>query len=312
MLDGGGGVRGTRDYYPFGLPMPGRHEKGSPPTQEDYTGHVKDGETGLHYAGARYYSAAFGRWLKPDPILGTKGPKALLKQDARLLMMTSYNYTFSNPIGLRDPTGLRPRPSDDSFRPDMGSTCLGDLCDKNLKPDLDLSPKEKARLPNYIASEGKSGDCPDCVNEEPIQMEGVVVTAEKKAVSATATAYGGLGACANFVEGGNLPQSWYKTGKYMTGRAARWGARTGLGLTFIMRGGKAVTAYNQGRSQRAAANMGAFVGSWVGGAIGAGGCAIGTYGIAATACGAGASLAGEQIGYYGTYYTIEGVQQLRE
>jgi hypothetical protein len=194
----------------------------------------------------------------------------------------------------------------------MGSTCLGDLCDKNLKPDLDLSPKEKARLPNYIASEGKSGDCPDCVNEEPIQMEGVVVTAEKKAVSATATAYGGLGAYANFVEGGNLPQSWYKTGKYMTGRAARWGARTGLGLTFIMRGGKAVTAYNQGRSQRAAANMGAFVGSWVGGAIGAGGCAIGTYGIAATACGAGASLAGEQIGYYGTYYTIEGVQQLRE
>ena len=31
-----------------------------------------------------------------------------------------------------------------------------------------------------------------------------------------------------------------------------------------------------------------------------------------TACGAGASLAEEQIGYYGTYYTIEGVQQLRE
>lgn len=61
----------------------------------------------------------------------------------------------------------------------MGSPCLGDLCDKNIKPDLDLSP-EKARLPNYIASGGKSGDCPDCVNEEPIQMEEVVVTAERE------------------------------------------------------------------------------------------------------------------------------------
>ena len=61
VLDGGGGVRETRDYYSFGLPMPGRYEKGSPPTKEDYTGHVKDEATGLHYAGARYYSGAFGR-----------------------------------------------------------------------------------------------------------------------------------------------------------------------------------------------------------------------------------------------------------
>ena len=108
VLDGGGGVRETRDYYPFGLPMPGRYEKGSPPTQEDYTGHVKDEATGLHYAGARYYSSAFGRWLGPDPILGQKGPKDLLKQDGRLLTMTSYNYAFGNPATLADPTGLAP------------------------------------------------------------------------------------------------------------------------------------------------------------------------------------------------------------
>jgi len=108
VLDGSGSVKEARDYYPFGLPMPGRYEKGSPPTEEDFTGHVKDGETGLHYAGARYYSAAFARWLKPDPILGQKGPKALLKQDARLLTMTSYNYAFDNPLRLADPTGMVP------------------------------------------------------------------------------------------------------------------------------------------------------------------------------------------------------------
>jgi len=108
VLDGGGGVRETRDYYPFGLPMPGRYERGSPPTEEDFTGHVKDETTGLHYAGARYYSSAFGRWLGPDPILGQKGPKDLLKQDGRLLTMTSYNYAFGNPATLADPTGLAP------------------------------------------------------------------------------------------------------------------------------------------------------------------------------------------------------------
>ena len=118
MLDGGGGVKETRDYYPFGLPMPGRYEKRSPPTQEDFTGHVKDGETELHYAGARYCSSAFGRWLKPDPILGEKGPKALLKQDARLLAMTSYNYAFGSPATLTDPTGLAPM---DWYRDEEGN-----------------------------------------------------------------------------------------------------------------------------------------------------------------------------------------------
>jgi RHS repeat-associated protein len=108
VLGGSGGVKETRDYYPFGLPMPGRYDKGSPPTKEDFTGHVKDTETGLHYAGARYYSGAFARWLGPDPILGEKPPKKLLKQDPRLLTMTSYNYTFNNPARLTDPDGKAP------------------------------------------------------------------------------------------------------------------------------------------------------------------------------------------------------------
>jgi RHS repeat-associated protein len=89
--------------------MPGRTTQESPTeTEEDFTGHVKDGSTQLHYAGARYYSAVFGRWTTTDPILGEKGPKALLKQDERLLTMTSYNYTFGNPVAFQDPNGRLP------------------------------------------------------------------------------------------------------------------------------------------------------------------------------------------------------------
>ena len=118
VMDDSANVEETRDYYPFGLPMPGRYDKGSPPTKEDFTGHVKDGETGRHYAGARYYSAAFGRWMTTDPILGEKGPKALLKQDARLLTMSSYNYAFGSPTTLTDPTGLAPM---DWYRDEEGN-----------------------------------------------------------------------------------------------------------------------------------------------------------------------------------------------
>ena len=93
VLDGGGGVRETRDYYPFGLPMPGRYEEGSPPTQEDYTGHLKDNSTQLHYAGARYYSAAFGRWTTTDRF-ADKYPS-----------LSPYQYAANNPANIIDVNG---------------------------------------------------------------------------------------------------------------------------------------------------------------------------------------------------------------
>ncbi|MEF8795831.1 MAG: RHS repeat-associated core domain-containing protein [Salinivenus sp.] len=88
--------------------MHGRYNQSSSPTKEDVTGHVKDNSANLHDAGARYYSGAFARWLGPDPILGEKGAKKLLKQDARLIVMSSYNYAFDNPTTLTDPIGLAP------------------------------------------------------------------------------------------------------------------------------------------------------------------------------------------------------------
>ena len=93
VMDDSANVEETRDYYPFGLPMPGRYEKGSPPTQEDYTGHVKDEATGLHYAGARYYSSAFGRWTTTDPLADKN------------FADSPYAYAVNNPLRYVDPTG---------------------------------------------------------------------------------------------------------------------------------------------------------------------------------------------------------------
>ncbi|PSQ75402.1 MAG: hypothetical protein BRD36_00005, partial [Bacteroidetes bacterium QH_7_64_110] len=93
VMDDSANVEETRDYYPFGLPMPGRYEKGSPPTQEDYTGHVKDESTGLHYAGARYYSAAFARGTTTDPLADKN------------FADSPYAYAVNNPLRYVDPTG---------------------------------------------------------------------------------------------------------------------------------------------------------------------------------------------------------------
>jgi RHS repeat-associated protein len=62
----------------------------------------------MHYAGARFYMSAIGRWGTTDPILDEQGPGALLQQDPRLLTMSAYNYTFNDPANLLDPDGRKP------------------------------------------------------------------------------------------------------------------------------------------------------------------------------------------------------------
>ncbi len=92
--------------------VPGRSMTPGTETAEDYTGHELDaeansfaGQTGMHYAGARYYMSALGRWTSTDPLLN--GSPAGLVKDGRLhyLSASPYNYVFNNPTGLVDPTG---------------------------------------------------------------------------------------------------------------------------------------------------------------------------------------------------------------
>ena len=68
VVNSSGTVLETRDYYPFtplrsvsrpsascGLEMPGRSYLSGTKAKENYTGHERDAETGMLYAGARYY-----------------------------------------------------------------------------------------------------------------------------------------------------------------------------------------------------------------------------------------------------------------
>ena len=96
VLDGNGSVVETRDHYPFGLEMPGRSFVSGQRTKENFTGHELDDESGLVYAGARYYMPGVGRWTSVDP-LGGDYPGS-----------SPYNYALNNPANLFDPTGLCP------------------------------------------------------------------------------------------------------------------------------------------------------------------------------------------------------------
>jgi len=58
-----------------------------------FTGHELDRETGLYYAGARYYDPRISTWLSTDLLMEAQPNK------------TPYHYTSNNPINRVDPDG---------------------------------------------------------------------------------------------------------------------------------------------------------------------------------------------------------------
>jgi RHS repeat-associated protein len=83
------------DYYPYGKIL---REFRADTKAEKYltTHHERDDETGLDYRGARYYDADIARFLSLDP------------DAADYVSWSPYNYVFSNPAILTDPTGKGP------------------------------------------------------------------------------------------------------------------------------------------------------------------------------------------------------------
>src|SRR4030095_6119663 len=81
---------------------------------QKFTGKERDAETRLDYFGARYFSAAQGRFMSPDPLGGRlEDPQTLNR----------YSYVRNAPLILTDPTGL-----------DFNLDCKdeGDTCHKGL------------------------------------------------------------------------------------------------------------------------------------------------------------------------------------
>jgi RHS repeat-associated protein len=95
ITDGAGSVVSEHKYFPFGesttaeAPSHNSHK---------FTGHERDGESGLDYMTARYYEAGVGRFLSSDPS----------DSSARRQSPQSWNrYAFANnsPVRFFDPDG---------------------------------------------------------------------------------------------------------------------------------------------------------------------------------------------------------------
>ncbi|MBO6524833.1 MAG: hypothetical protein JJ971_13460 [Balneolaceae bacterium] len=98
-VDVDGDVVGYDDYYPFGLPMPGRssHTGSNPNSDYKFTGYELDEVAGtdlkMYHANARGYDPILGRFGQVDPHYDSYPEWA------------PYTYTFNNPLIFTDPTG---------------------------------------------------------------------------------------------------------------------------------------------------------------------------------------------------------------
>jgi RHS repeat-associated protein len=80
------------DFLPFGEEVAPMVDE----TTKMFTGHERDGETGLDYMFARYYGAAFARFVSVDPVSGRLGSGQSWNR---------YKYANSSPLVVVDPDG---------------------------------------------------------------------------------------------------------------------------------------------------------------------------------------------------------------
>ena len=95
IVDGNGVVKERNDYYSFGA----RHSRGDYPQQANnrykYNGKEEQVTGDLDYLdyGARMYDRGLGKWFGCDPL------------SEKYYNISSYTYTFNNPINVIDPDG---------------------------------------------------------------------------------------------------------------------------------------------------------------------------------------------------------------
>jgi RHS repeat-associated protein len=99
-----GSVKARYDYLPFGEELgagigtrsTAMLYSSTDATRQKFTGHERDGESGLDFMQARYCSSMSGRFISPDSVAGSPGnPQSL----------NLYAYVMNNPMKYTDPTG---------------------------------------------------------------------------------------------------------------------------------------------------------------------------------------------------------------
>lgn len=93
---GGWKVGAGNDYYPFGREVDVDAGNGS---RRRFTGHERDGNTGMDYMLARYYGSNVARFTSPDPAGASE------KTLTRPQRWNKYGYVLNNPLVLFDPNG---------------------------------------------------------------------------------------------------------------------------------------------------------------------------------------------------------------
>ena len=95
LSDSAGNQTEVNAYFPFG-----RAQTASPQANfkisRQFTGQIKDDETGLYYYNFRYYDPELGRFVQPDDIIPDLGNPQSYNR---------YSYVQNNPLKYTDPTG---------------------------------------------------------------------------------------------------------------------------------------------------------------------------------------------------------------
>ncbi|WP_162902876.1 RHS repeat domain-containing protein [Taibaiella koreensis] len=95
-LDEAGAIISYEEYHPYGTSAYQAKSSTIKATAKRYryTGKERDEESGLYYHGARYYIPWLYRWSAVDPL------------ESKYAGMSSYNYSFNNPVMFNDPSGM--------------------------------------------------------------------------------------------------------------------------------------------------------------------------------------------------------------